>query len=438
MIDRYSLSPIKDIWTLEAQYKRWLEVELAVIEASEELSIVPSGTVQEVRQKAKIDVDEILEKEKIVDHDVIAFIQVVTEDMGDVARYFHMGLTSSDVVDTANALAIKRAGQLIENELERYIISLKKLALRHKYTVIVGRTHGVHAEPTSFGLKILSFVAEAERNKERLKQTIGNISQGKISGAVGNYANLDPQVEQIALKKLDLYPCKVSTQVVPRDLHAEFFSVLALIGASIERFAVEIRHLQKTEVLEVEEPFRKGQRGSSAMPHKKNPILCERLTGMSRMLRSYVTAAYESISLWHERDISHSSVERVFMPDATILAFYMLNKADYLASNLVVHEDTMKANIEKSYNLVYSQRVLLKLVEKGFSREKAYELVQECAMKAWEQKEDFKKILSHNPQIMDNFSQVEFDDLFSPQYYLRNINEVFNRFDFSGVETANL
>jgi adenylosuccinate lyase len=328
-------------------------------------------------------------------------------------------------------LAIKRAGELIEKELDNYINSLKKLALKHKYTVIVGRTHGVHAEPTSFGLKILSFVSESERNKERLEKAIFDISQGKISGAVGNYANLDPQVEEIALRKLELRPCKVSTQVVPRDLHAEFFSVLALIGASIERFAIEIRHLQKTEVLEVEEPFKKGQRGSSAMPHKKNPILCERLTGMSRMLRSYVSAAYENISLWHERDISHSSVERVFMTDATILVYYMLNKANFLASNLVVHEDAMKENIEKSYNLVYSQRVLLKLVEKGFSREEAYELVQKYAMKAWDQKKDFKDLLSQESRILENLSQEEFEELFSPQYYLRNIEAIFNRFDFS-------
>jgi adenylosuccinate lyase len=431
LIDRYSISPIKDIWTLEAQYNRWLEVELAVIEAFEQLNIAPQGTALEARQKAKIDVEKILETEKVVDHDVIAFIKVVTEYMGDAARYFHMGLTSSDVVDTANALAIKRAGELIEKELDNYINSLKKLALKHKYTVIVGRTHGVHAEPTSFGLKILSFVSESERNKERLEKAIFDISQGKISGAVGNYANLDPQVEEIALRKLELRPCKVSTQVVPRDLHAEFFSVLALIGASIERFAIEIRHLQKTEVLEVEEPFKKGQRGSSAMPHKKNPILCERLTGMSRMLRSYVSAAYENISLWHERDISHSSVERVFMTDATILVYYMLNKANFLASNLVVHEDAMKENIEKSYNLVYSQRVLLKLVEKGFSREEAYELVQKYAMKAWDQKKDFKDLLSQESRILENLSQEEFEELFSPQYYLRNIEAIFNRFDFS-------
>lgn len=433
MIDRYSMNPIKDIWTLEAQYNRWLEVELAVIESFEELNIAPKGTALEARQKAKIDVEKILEIEKVVDHDVIAFIKVATEDMGDIARYFHMGLTSSDVVDTANALAMKRAGELIEKELDNYITSLKKLALNHKYTVIVGRTHGVHAEPTSFGLKILSFVSESERNKERLDKAIFNISQGKISGAVGNYANLDPQVEEIALRKLGLRPCKVSTQVIPRDLHADFFSVLALIGASIERFAIEIRHLQKTEVLEVEEPFKKGQRGSSAMPHKKNPILCERLTGMSRMLRSYVSAAYENISLWHERDISHSSVERVFVPDATILTYYMLNKANYLASNLVVHEDAMKANIEKSYNLVYSQRVLLKLVEKGFSREDAYELVQKYAMKAWDQKKDFKNLLYQESLIRENLSQEEFNELFSPQYYLRNIEEVFNRFDFKDL-----
>ena len=429
MIERYSLSPIKDMWSLEAQYNRWLEVEIAVIQAFEELNQAPKGTAQKVQEKAKIDVDKILEMEKVVDHDVIAFIQSVTEGMGDEARYFHKGLTSSDVVDTALSLALKRSGEIIKNELVKYIATLKNLAFKHKYTVMVGRTHGVHAEPTSFGLKILGFVAEAERNNERLEKAIDNISQGKISGAVGNYANIDPEIERIALEKLGLTPCKVSTQILPRDLHAEFFDVLALIGASIERFAIEIRHLQKTEVLEVEEPFKKGQRGSSAMPHKKNPILCERLTGMSRMLRSYLSAVYENISLWHERDISHSSVERILIPDATMLAYYMLNKANYLAENLVVHEDRMKENIEKSYNLVYSQRILLKLVETGLSREQAYKIVQEDAMKAWNERRDFKEIVSQDERINNILQKEAIDELFNPEYYLRNIDAVFERFD---------
>lgn len=431
MIERYSLSPIKEIWTLQAQYNRWLEVELSVMEALEELNYAPKGSVQKARAKAKIDVQKILEVEKIVDHDVIAFIKVATEDMGDEARYFHKGLTSSDVVDTSLSLAMKRAGEIIYNELNKYIAHLKKLALKYKDTIIVGRTHGVHAEPTSFGLKILGFVAESERNKERLEKAIKEISQGKISGAVGNYANIDPEVERIALKKLNLSPCKVSTQVVPRDIHAEFFSSLALIGSSIERFAIEIRHLQKSEVLEVEEPFKKGQRGSSAMPHKKNPILCERLTGMSRMLRSYVSSAYENISLWHERDISHSSVERVFIPDATLITYYMLNKANYLAEQLVVHEDTMRENIEKSYNLVYSQRVLLALVDLGISREEAYKIVQEDAMKAWNDRKNFKEILFEDYRIKEKISKEKLEELFSPNYYIRNVEKVFERFDFS-------
>lgn len=430
MIERYSLSPIKDIWTLDDQYERWLEVEVAVTEAFEELNLAPKGTSQNIQQKAKLDVQKILNTEKIVDHDVIAFIKVVTEDMGDEARYFHKGLTSSDVVDTALSLAIKRAGEIILDELTKYIANLKKLAVDHKYTIIVGRTHGVHAEPTSFGLKILGFVAEEERNKERLDKAIDNISQGKLSGAVGNYANIEPKVEEIALKKLNLRPCKVSTQVLPRDLHAEFFSVLAMIGSSIERLAIEIRHLQKTEVLEIEEPFKKGQRGSSAMPHKKNPILCERLTGMSRMLRSYLSSAYENISLWHERDISHSSLERVFIPDATMLTYYMLNKANYLVENLVVHKDRMKENIEKSYNLIYSQRVLLKLVELGVSREEAYKIVQENAMKAWNERRDFKAILLEDNRVNTKFSEKEaFEDIFSPDYYLKNINKIYERFE---------
>jgi len=432
LIERYALSPIKDIWTLDDQYKRWLEVEIAVIEAFEELNLAPKGTSQKVRQKAKLDIQKILDTEKIVDHDVIAFIKVVTEDMGDEARYFHKGLTSSDVVDTALSLAIKRAGEVILDELSKYIDNLKKLAVDHKYTIIVGRTHGVHAEPTSFGLKILGFVAEEERNKERLEKAIDDISQGKLSGAVGNYANIEPKVEEIALRKLNLRPCKVSTQVLPRDLHAEFFSILAMIGSSIERLAIEIRHLQKTEVLEVEEPFKKGQRGSSAMPHKKNPILCERLTGMSRMLRSYLSSAYENISLWHERDISHSSVERVFIPDATMLTYYMLNKANYLVENLVVHKDRMKENIEKSYNLIYSQRVLLKLVELGASREEAYKIVQENAMKAWNERRDFKAILLEDNRLNEKLSDKEvFEDMFSPDYYLKNVDKIYERFNLS-------
>ncbi|BBE31627.1 adenylosuccinate lyase [Tepiditoga spiralis] len=428
MIERYSLSPIKDIWGLKEQYQRWLEVEVAVVRAFEEKNEAPKGTVDKILEKANINVEKILDIEKVVDHDVIAFIKGVTENMGDEARYFHKGLTSSDVVDTAWALAMKRAGELILEKLEKYADSLKKLAIKHKYTVTVGRSHGIHAEPTSFGLKILSFLAETERNIERLKTSIKSISTGKISGAVGNYANISPEIETLALSYLGLTPAKVSTQVVPRDLHSEFFNTLALMGAGIERMATEIRHLQKTEVLEAQEPFKKGQRGSSAMPHKKNPIICERLTGMARMLRSYTVSGFENITLWHERDISHSSVERVFVPDACMTAYYMLEKSIYLIDNLIVYENRMKETFEKSYNLVYSQRVMLGLVEKGVSREVAYKTVQENALKAWDERRDFKTYIMNDDRITDKINKEEIEKFFSNDYYLKNIDKIYERF----------
>lgn len=429
MIERYSLSPMKELWTEEEKYKRWLEIELSVVEAFEEKGIAPKGIAEKIRSQAKIDVEKILEIESVVDHDVIAFIKSITDEMGDEARYFHKGLTSSDIVDTAWSLGLKRAGELILEELKHLAETLKEKAVKYKYLYTVGRSHGVHAEPTSFGLKMLSYLAELERNIKRFEMAIENISYGKLSGAVGNYANINPEIESIALTKLGLKPETVATQVVPRDRHAEFLSVLALIGSGIERIAVEIRHLQKTEVLEAQEPFKKGQRGSSAMPHKKNPILCERLTGMARMLRSYTIAGYENISLWHERDISHSSVERVFLPDATLIAYYMVKKTQYLIENLIVNEDRMKETFEKSYNLVYSQRVLLSLIDKGMSREEGYKFVQKYALEAWEIRKDFKELLWNNERIRNLFSKEEFDEIFTPDYYLRNIDAIYERFN---------
>ncbi len=428
MIERYSLSPMKELWSEYAKYERWLEVELALVKAFEYFKEAPKGTESKIRSQVHIDVQDILTVEKTVDHDVIAFIKSITRNMGDEARYIHKGLTSSDVVDTANALAMKESLDMIMQELINYKRSLLNLAQRHKYTVTVGRTHGVHAEPTTFGLKILSFVAEVERNVERLRHTILNVSFGKMSGAVGNYANLRPEIEEIALGFLGLKPIKVATQIIPRDIYAEFLATLAFIGTSIERFATEVRHLQRTEVLEVQEPFKKGQRGSSAMPHKKNPILCERLCGMARMLRSYTIAGFEDIVLWHERDISHSSVERVFIPDSSILAHYMLIKARYLVNNMVVYSDNMLKNMHSSYNLIYSQRVLLKLVEKKIDRETAYKLVQKNALKSWESKKDFKEILKSDEDVIKIFSEDELDSLFSNDYYLKNIDKIFDRF----------
>lgn len=428
MIERYSLSPVRDIWTLEKQYERWLRVEIAVVRAFEQKGIAPEGTAQKIKEKSVINVDRILEIEEVVDHDVIAFIKGVTENMGDEARYFHKGLTSSDVVDTALAIALKESTELILEELKTFIKSLEKISLKHKKTLTIGRSHGVHAEPTSFGLKMISFLAEAKRNYERLKRAYEGIKVGKLSGAVGNYANISPEIEKIALNILDLEPTEISTQIVPRDVHAELFSVFALIGSGLDRLATEIRHLQKTEVLEVQEPFKKGQRGSSAMPHKKNPIICERLSGMARLLRSYTIPAYENIVLWHERDISHSSVERVNIPDATMIVFYMLKKSTYLIDNLVVNQDRMLETFNKSYNLVYSQRVLLGLIEKGLSREESYKIVQENALKSWEEKKDFKLYIKSDKRITDHISEKEIDDLFSNEYFLKNIDEVYKRF----------
>lgn len=428
MIERYSLSPVRDIWTLEKQYERWLEIEIAVVKAFEQKGIAPEGTAQKIKEKSVINVDRILEIEEVVDHDVIAFIKGVTENMGDEARFFHMGLTSSDVVDTAWALGMKQATEMILDELKSFIKSLEKISLDHKKTLTVGRSHGIHAEPTSFGLKMLSFLAETKRNYERLKNAYESIKVGKLSGAVGNYANISPEIEKLALNNLGLEPTEVSTQIVPRDIHAEIFSVFALIGSGLDRLATEIRHLQKTEVLELQEPFKKGQRGSSAMPHKKNPIICERLSGMARLLRSYTIPAYENIVLWHERDISHSSVERVNIPDSTMIVFYMLKKSTHLIDNLVVNKDRMLETFNRSYNLVYSQRVLLGLIEKGLSREDSYKIVQENALKAWEDKKDFKIYIKSDKRITDHIPEQDIDEFFSNEYFLKNVDEVYKRF----------
>lgn len=428
MIERYTLSPMKELWSENEKFKRWLEVEIAVVEAYEKLGIAPAGTSQEIKKKAIVNVDRIKEIEKVVDHDVIAFIKSITENMGEEANYFHLGLTSSDVIDTALGLTLKKAVQLIIEALEKLIDSLRKLAIEHKYTPIVGRTHGVHAEPTSFGLKVLSWYSEALRNHRRLKNALNEVAVMKISGAVGNYANISPEVEKIVSEILGLEIEKVSTQIVPRDRIAYFLNVLSLVAAGIERIALEIRLLQRTEVLELQEPFKKGQRGSSAMPHKKNPILCERLCGMARLLRSYSQAAMENIALWHERDISHSSVERVILPDATNLIYYMLVKADYLIQNLVVNIERMKRNFMVSYNLVFSQRVMLKLIEKGLSREQAYLLVQKNALRSWEEEVDFKSILENDPEILDVVNKDELSELFDIGYYLRNVDKIYERF----------
>lgn len=427
MIERYALSPLKELWELKAQYGRWLEVELAVVKAYEETGRAPAGTAEKIRSKVRIDVEGIAEIEEVVDHDVIAFIKYVTREMGDEARYFHLGLTSSDIVDTALSLAVRESGLAIIRALTELSQALGEQALIYKDTVCMGRTHGIHAEPTSFGLKFLSFMVETDRNIKRLRRSVETCSVGKLSGAVGNYANISPEVEAIALREIGLRPTEVSTQIVPRDIHAEFISAIAIAASSIERMVVEFRHLQRTEVLEVQEPFKKGQRGSSAMPHKKNPIICERLTGMARLLRGYAAAALEDIALWHERDISHSSVERIMLPDATMLLYYMAKKSLDLVRDLVVYPERMLENFKASRNLVFSQRVMLTLVEKGMTREEAYRLVQELSMKCWNEGRDFKEAVEKSREIGKYIDPDEIDELFDPEYYLRNVDPIFKR-----------
>ena len=428
MIERYALPPVRELWTEQAQYERWLEVECAVTEAYEEMGAAPPGTAQRVREAAVIDVEDIHAIEEEVGHDVIAFLRSITRPMGDEARFVHLGMTSSDVVDTALALALKRSGELLLAKLAELHDVLAAQAVRYRNTVTVGRTHGVHAEPTSFGLKFLSWLAETERNQERLARATRDVACGKISGAVGNYANIPPLVEETALAKLGLARSKCSTQIVPRDQHAAFVAALALAGTQIERMATEVRLLQRTEVREAQEPFGAHQRGSSAMPHKKNPIVCERLCGMARLLRGNMTAAYEDVALWQERDISHSSVERVILPDSTMTLYYMLDRAIWLMRGLVVDEEAMQRTFEASHHLVYSERVLLALVEKGTSREEAYLLVQRLAMRAWEDGEDFRDLCHGEPQIAARIAAGELDQLFDPQYYLRNVGTIYARF----------
>lgn len=428
MVERYALEPLKSLWTLKAQYERWLEVELAVVEAYEDLGTAPIGTSRKIREKALIDVEDILKTEEVVEHDVIAFIKSITREFGDEARYFHYGLTSSDVVDTANTLALVRSLDVIISSAQKLSDVLYEKALQYKNLPTIGRTHGVHAEPTSFGLKFLSWHAELLRDIERLNVVRKEITVGKISGAVGNYANIDPHVEEIALSKLGLKPTPVATQVISRDYVAHMLSVLAVTSGTIERIAVEIRHLQRTEVLEAMEPFREGQRGSSAMPHKKNPILCERLTGMARLMRSYASVGLENMTLWHERDISHSSAERYVLPDATMTMYYMLEKAEYLISNLRVFEDKVRRNIELTGGLIYSQRVMLALIDKGMSREEAYTLVQEIALECWERQTSFEEAIRASEQVRSLLKSSEIDKLFIPDYYIRNIDQIYQRF----------
>jgi len=415
------------IWVLQNKYAKWLEVELLACEAHAKQGRIPQEAMERIRKKASFDVDRILEIEKTVKHDVIAFLTSVAEYIGDDSAYMHMGMTSSDILDTGFALQIREASQIIRQDLTRLRDILKRRALEHKDTVQIGRSHGIHAEPTSFGLKPALWYEEAGRNLRRFDHAVENISYGMISGAVGNFAQIDPDVEAYVCEKAGLKPAGVSTQVIQRDRHAEYMNALALIATMIEKIALEIRHLQRTEVGEAEEYFSKGQKGSSAMPHKRNPIASENLCGLARVIRSNALAAMENNALWHERDISHSSVERVIFPDSTILIDYMLNRLCGVVENLIVYPERMQENIGRTRGLVFSQRVLLALASKGVSREESYALVQRNAMRAWNEGEDFKALLLSDEGVRKHLDAQEIEGCFDLQFYLRHVDTIFQR-----------
>ena len=428
MIPRYTREEIAHIWSDENKFKLWLDIEIAVCEAWSRLGRVPPEALERIKEKASFDVKRILEIEEVTKHDVIAFLENVSEYIGEDAQYLHIGLTSSDVLDTAFALQLKQAGEHLLKEIDRVLEILTRRAYEFKDTIMIGRTHGIHAEPITFGFKIASWYSEFKRARRRLENAIENISYGKISGAVGTFANVPPEVEEYAMEKLGLKPEPVSTQVVPRDRHAEFFSALALIASSAERIAIEIRHLQRTEVREAEEYFSPGQKGSSAMPHKRNPILSENMTGLARTIRGYLIPALENVALWHERDISHSSVERMIAPDATVLSDFLLHRLGTVLDKLVVYPDQMEKNVYLTRGLIFSQRVMLALMEKGLVRKEAYELVQKHAMDVWNnQSLDLRSELEKDPEITKLLSKEELDELFDISYYTKNIDYIFRR-----------
>ncbi len=428
VIERYTLPEMGEIWTDKYKLETWLQVEVAVCEAQAELGYIPSEAVDEIKAKADFDPQRVLEIEAEVRHDVIAFLTNVNEYVGDAGRYIHLGLTSSDVLDTGIALQMVVSLNLILERLEELIQAIRYQAQQHRNTIMVGRSHGIHAEPITFGFKLAGWLAEVLRNRDRLVRLRKEIAVGKISGAVGTYANVDPQIEAIACQKLGLEPDCASTQVISRDRHADYVQQLALLTASIERFAVEIRNLQRTDVLEVEEFFSKKQKGSSAMPHKRNPIRSERLTGMARIVRGNAVAALENVALWHERDISHSSVERVILPDSCILTHFMLKEITGLVKNLLVYPENMKRNMNVYGGVIFSQRVLLTLVEKGMNREEAYSVVQGCAMTAWNKTDgDFRKLISQDETVTKTLSSEEIDACFDPNHHLKNLDEVYQR-----------
>ncbi len=428
MIERYTLPQMGELWTETYKLKTWLQVEIAVCEAQAQLGYIPTQAVEEIKEKANFDPKRVLEIETEVRHDMIAFLTNVNEYVGDAGRYIHLGLTSSDVLDTALALQLVASLDLLLVELEELIAAIRTQAKQHRYTIMIGRSHGIHAEPITFGFKLAGWLAEVLRSQERLINLRQNIAVGKISGAVGTYANVEPKIEEIACQKLGLQPDTASTQVISRDRHADYVQQLALLGSSLERFAVEIRNLQRTDVLEVEEFFAKGQKGSSAMPHKRNPIRSERLTGLARILRGNAVAALENVALWHERDISHSAVERVIFPDTCILTHFMIREATDLIKNLLVYPENMERNMNCYGGVVFSQRVLLTLVDKGMSREDAYTVVQSCAHQAWNQPQgNFQDLISKDSRVTEVLSEAEIKSCFDPKHHLKHLDEIYQR-----------
>ncbi|MGX7148540.1 adenylosuccinate lyase [Enterococcus ureasiticus] len=427
MIDRYTRPEMGAIWTDENRYNAWLEVEILADEAWAELGDIPKEDVQKIRDNASFDVARILEIEAETRHDVVAFTRAVSETLGEERKWVHYGLTSTDVVDTAYGYLLKQANDILREDLKKFTDIIGEKAKEHKHTVMMGRTHGVHAEPTTFGLKLALWYSEMKRNVERFEHAAKGVEAGKISGAVGTFANISPFVEEYVCEHLGIRAQEISTQVLPRDLHAEYLSSMALVATSIEKFATEIRGLQKSETREVEEFFAKGQKGSSAMPHKRNPIGSENMTGLARVIRGHMVTAYENVTLWHERDISHSSAERIIIPDTTILLDYMLNRFSNIVKNLTVFPENMKRNMDSTYGLIYSQRVLLKLIDHGMTREAAYDLVQPKTAYAWDHQTAFRPLLEADEKITSVLSKDELDDAFDYNYHLKNVDIIFER-----------
>lgn len=427
MVPRYSRKEMVDIWSDDSKYSIWLDIEVYALEGMELVGIVPKGTASAVKKKAVFNSQRIDEIEAEIKHDVLAFLTNISESVGPEARFIHQGMTSSDVLDTCLNIQLKKAGELIIKDLDALLAAIKSQAISHKKTICVGRSHGIHAEPTTFGLKMLQAYAEFSRNKNRMINAVNEISSCAISGSVGTFANIDPFVEEYVAKALSLNIEPISTQVIPRDRHAVFFSTLAIISSSIERLSTEIRHLQRSEVLEVEEYFSSKQKGSSSMPHKRNPVLTENLTGLARVIRGFVTPALENISLWHERDISHSSVERFIGPDATITLDFALNRLTNVVENMVVYPENMMKNLEKFNGLVFSQRVLLSLTQKNISREDSYSMVQRNSMKVWNEEGSFYDLIKADKEISSILSKEEIDDIFDLNYHLKQVETIFKR-----------